>query len=184
MSSCAQQSANHAPRTQGRRVYRGGPAYFKEALVPLQTTARGLRYIKLKANRMLDRVSERNIPQLMAGTLGLLALYQAGAMLFAPDRFMTSPAFSTVLAVALPPAWAAWYAMAGAAVLTGAALDRDFTRGASLWLCGLHAAVGVMTIFPIVGGLGLPTAFSSYMGSAVFCYINYLMWRARTANRE
>lgn len=140
--------------------------------------------LKRSASKLLDRVSEHEIPRLTAASLAALALYAAGAFALFPERVMHLPAFSTVFAAAHPIVWAALYAVTGLVLLAGAKLDRDFVQGATLALCLVHVAIGVMTIFPIVGPLEAPpTAFSNYMGSAVFCYINYLMWRHRAQKR-
>lgn len=140
--------------------------------------------LRRRAAKILDRVSEHEIPRLTAVSLALLALYAAGAFVFFPERVLYLPAFSTVFAAAHPFVWAGLYAVTGLVLLVGAKLDRDFVQGATLALCAVHAAIGVMTIFPIIGPLEAPpTAFSNYMGSAVFCYINYLMWRQRAKKR-
>jgi len=145
---------------------------------------RTLATLKRRATKILDRISEHEIPRLTAVSLALLALYAAGAFALFPDRVIDLPAFSTVFFVAHPFAWAVAYAATGLILLAGAKLDKDFVQGATLALCAVHAAIGVMTIFPIVGPLEAPpTAFSNYMGSAVFCYINYLMWRQRAKKR-
>lgn len=145
---------------------------------------RGVRRAKKFLTRLLDRVSEHEIPRLTAVSLALLALYAAGSFALFPERVIHLPAFSTVFAAAHPVVWAGLYAATGLVLLVGAKLDKDFVQGATLALCTVHAAIGVMTIFPIVGPLEAPpTAFSNYMGSAVFCYINYLMWRQRAKKR-
>lgn len=145
---------------------------------------RALATLKRRATKILDRVSEHEIPRLTAVSLALLALYGAGAFALFTDRFVGLPAFSTVFWIAHPFVWAALYAVTGLILLVGAWRDRDFVQGATLALCTVHVAIGLMTIFPIVGPLEAPpTAFSNYMGSAVFCYINYLMWRQRAKKR-
>jgi hypothetical protein len=145
---------------------------------------RTLATLRRRAAKILDRVSEHEIPRLTAASLALLALYAAGAFILFPERVIHLPAFSTVFAAAHPYVWAALYAATGGVLLVGAKLDKDFVQGATLALCLVHVAIGVMTIFPIIGPLEAPpTAFSNYMGSAVFCYINYLMWRQRAKKR-
>ena len=145
---------------------------------------RALATLRRRAAKILDRVSEHEIPRLTAVSLALLALYAAGAFALFPERVIHLPAFSTVFAAAHPVVWAAAYAGTGLVLLVGAKLDKDFVQGATLALCLVHVAIGVMTIFPIIGPLEAPpTAFSNYMGSAVFCYINYLMWRQRAKKR-
>lgn len=145
---------------------------------------RALATLKRRATKILDRVSEHEIPRLTAVSLALLALYAAGAFLLFPERVIDLPAFSTVFAVAHPALWAVGYAATGLILLLGAWRDKDFVQGATLALCAVHVLIGLMTIFPIVGPLEAPpTAFSNYMGSAVFCYINYLMWRQRAKKR-
>lgn len=143
-----------------------------------------LAILKRRASRLLDKISEHEIPRLTAVSLALLALYAAGAFALFPERVINLPAFSTVFMIAHPALWAALYAGTGLVLLVGAKLDKDFVQGATLALCTVHAAIGVMTIFPIIGPLEAPpTAFSNYMGSAIFCYINYLMWRQRAKKR-
>lgn len=134
-------------------------------------------------DRLLDRMSEYMLPQLMSATLALLALYQAGAFILAPARYTADPAYSTVTSIAIPFVWGLAFALPGLALLVGTVLDRGYVRGLSVALSGLHALVGLLTIYPIVAAEGLPTAFSSYMGNAVMCYFCYLMWRARLAKR-
>ena len=143
-----------------------------------------LATVKRRASKILDKVSEHEIPRLTAVSLALLALYNAGSFAFFSDRFVGLPAFSTVFFVAHPLVWVVAYALTGSVLLAGAWRDRDFVQGATLALCLVHVAIGVMTIFPIVGPLAAPpTAFTAYMGPAIFCYINYLMWRQRAKKR-
>lgn len=145
---------------------------------------RALVTLKRRAAKILDRVSEHEIPRLTAISLALLALYNAGSFTLFTDRFVGLPAFSTVFMLAHPTVWAGLYAATGLILLVGAWRDKNFVQGATLGLCAVHVAIGLMTIFPIVGPLAAPpTAFSSYMGPAVFCYINYLMWRQRAKKR-
>ena len=145
---------------------------------------RALATLKRRATKILDKVSEHEIPRLMAVSLALLALYGAGSFALFTDRFTGLPAFSTVFWVAHPFVWAAAYTVTGLILLGGAWRDKDFTQGATLALCAVHVLIGLLTIFPIVGPLSAPpTAFTSYMGPAVFCYINYLMWRQRAKKR-
>lgn len=145
---------------------------------------RTLATLKRRATKILDKVSEHEIPRLMAATLALLALYSAWSFAMFPDRFVGLAAFSTVFWVAHPFVWAALYAATGLILLGGAWRDKDFVQGSSLALCAVHVLIGLLTIFPIVGALAAPpTAFTAYMGPAVFCYINYLMWRQRAKKR-
>jgi tryptophan-rich sensory protein len=145
---------------------------------------RPLATLRRRAAKLLDKISEHEIPRLTAVSLALLALYGAVSFAFFTDRFVGLPAFSTVFAFAHPLVWTALYAATGLVLLVGAWRDKDFVQGATLALCTVHVAIGLMTIFPIVGPLEAPpTAFSSYMGPAVFCYINYLMWRQRAKKR-
>ena len=143
-----------------------------------------IRTVKRRAAKILDKVSEHEIPRLTALSLALLALYNAGAFAFFPERFVNLPAYSTVFLIAHPVVWALAYLATGLVLIVGGVKDRDWTRGATLALCTVHVAIGLMTIFPIIGPLEAPpTAFSNYMGPAIFCYINYLLWRARAAKR-
>lgn len=141
------------------------------------------RNLKAWFDRLLDRMSEYMLPQLMSSTLAVLALYQGGAMAVTPGRYLADPAYSTVTAVAVPSVWGLAFALLGSFLLVGTLFDRAYVRGLSVALSGLHALVGLLTVYPIVAAEGLPTAFSSYMGSAVMCYFCYLMWRARLAKR-
>ena len=139
---------------------------------------------KNRAARLLDRVSEHAIPQLSATSLALFGLYHAASFGFFPDRYAGLASFSTVFMIAHPAVWASAYAVTSLILLYGSVRDRDFTRGATLGLCAVHALVGVMTIYPIVGPLEAPpTAFSAYAAPAVWCYMTFLLWRIRVAKR-
>ena len=146
-------------------------------------TAR-VRFVKRAAARLLDRVSEHGVPQVSATSLALFGLYNAVSFGFFADRYTGLASFSTVFAVAHPAVWAGLYALASLILLYGSVRDRDFVKGATLGLCAVHALVGVMTIYPIVGPLEAPpTAFSAYATPAVWCYLTFLLWRIRVAKR-
>lgn len=135
-------------------------------------------------DRWLDRMSEYMLPQLMGTALGLLALYQAAALFLTPDRFLNdSAAYSTVTAIAQPFVWGLVFGALGLILVFGSVRDKDYVRGFSVALCGLHATIGLLTIYPIIFSEALPTAFSFYMGNSFMCYVSYLMWRARVAKR-
>lgn len=120
----------------------------------------------------------------MATALGALALYQAGALFLTPDRFMNgSAAYSTVTTIAQPFVWGIGYLILGGILLTGAIRDKDYVRGFSVALGGLHVTIGLLTIYPIIFSEALPTSFSFYMGNSFMCYVSYLMWRTRVAKR-
>jgi hypothetical protein len=146
-------------------------------------TAR-VRGVQRAAARLLDRVSEHGIPQLSATSLALFGLYNAASFGFFADRYTGLASFSTVFAVAHPAVWAGLYALTSLILLYGSVRDRDFVKGATLGLCAVHALIGVMTIYPIVGPLEAPpTAFSAYATPAVWCYLTFLLWRIRVAKR-
>jgi hypothetical protein len=139
---------------------------------------------KRAVSRVLDRVSAHGIPQLSATSLALFGLYHAASFGLFPDRYTGLASFSTVFAVAAPALWAVVYALTSLILLYGSIRDRDYVRGATLGLCAVHALVGVMTIYPIVGPLEAPpTAFTAYAAPAVWCYLTYLTWRIRVAKR-
>ena len=145
---------------------------------------RHVRTVKRRFAKILDRVSEHAIPQLSATSIALFGLFHAGALALFPERYAPLPAFSTVFLVAHPAVWAFLYTVTSTILLYGSVRDKDFTRGAVLGVCAVHTAIGFMTIIPIVGPLEAPpTAFSSYAAQAVWCYLTYLMWRARVAKR-
>jgi hypothetical protein len=145
---------------------------------------RGVRRAKKFLTRLLDRVSEHATPQVSATSLALFGLFHAGAFAFFPERYEHLPAFSTVFYVAHPAVWGALYAATSLILLYGSLRDRDFVKGATLGLSAVHTVIGFMTIWPIVGPLEAPpTAFSNYAAQAVWCYVNYLLWRARVAKR-
>ena len=145
---------------------------------------RRIRKVRAYLTRLLDRVSEHGIPQLSATSLALFGLYHAAAFGFFADRYTGLASFSTVFTVAHPAVWSALYAIASLVLLYGSIRDRNFTKGATLGLCAVHAIVGVMTIYPIVGPLEAPpTAFSAYAAPAVWCYVTFLLWRVRVAKR-
>lgn len=145
---------------------------------------RHVRTVKRRFAKILDRVSEHAIPQLSATSIALFGLFHAGSLGLFTDRYAPLPAFSTVFWLAHPLVWAFLYAATSLLLLYGSVRDKDFTRGAVLGVCAVHTAIGFMTIVPIVGPLEAPpTAFSSYAAQAVWCYLTYLMWRARVAKR-
>ena len=145
---------------------------------------RTIRRTRRFLTRLLDRVSEHAIPQLSATSLALFGLFAAGSFAFFPERYADLPAFSTVFWVAHPVVWGALYAVTSLILLYGSIRDKAFVKGATLGLSAVHTAIGFMTIYPIVGPLEAPpTAFSNYAAQAVWCYINFLMWRARVAKR-
>jgi len=142
------------------------------------------RVVKRRFTKILDRVSEQAVPQLSATSIALFALFHAGSLAFFTDRYEHLPAFSTVFAFAHPAVWVTLYTVTAAILLYGSLRDRDFTRGAVLGVCAVHTAIGFLTIVPIVGPLEAPpTAFSSYAAQAVWCYLTYILWRARVAKR-
>jgi hypothetical protein len=140
--------------------------------------------VRARVWRLLDRVSEHGIPQLSATSLALFGLYNAASFGFFADRYTGLASFSTVFTVAHPAVWAGLYALTSLILLYGSLRDRDFVKGATLGLCAVHALIGVMTIYPIVGPLEAPpTAFSAYATPAVWCYLTFLLWRIRVAKR-
>jgi hypothetical protein len=145
---------------------------------------RTIRRTRRFLTRLLDRVSEHATPQVSATSLALFGLFHAGSFLFFPERYVNLPAFSTVFWVAHPAVWGMLYLCTSTILLYGSLRDRDFVKGSTLGLSAVHTVIGFMTIWPIVGPLEAPpTAFSNYAAQAVWCYVNYLLWRARVAKR-
>jgi hypothetical protein len=122
------------------------------------------------------KLTERNVPQLLAGLMAASAVIMGVLMIAFPAAYANNGDYNAVLRFASSQAWGTLYIIAGGVLGATASIERFYAQVPALVLLAVHTGIGGLTLLSAIEGAtgAVPSTVVLYLTLSCVCYVTQL----------